>query len=343
MQTKLCAADSESIALAAKLINQGEVVGFPTETVYGLGANALDGGAVRKIFAAKGRPADNPLIVHIADADALDALVEQVPKAARALMDAYWPGPMTLLFPRKPCIPDVTTAGLDTVGIRLPSNPVARALIRASGVPIAAPSANRSGRPSPTTAQRVMEDMNGMIPLILDGGPCEVGVESTFIDATGETPVILRPGGITPEMIRAVCGDVRVDEHVMTPLKEGDIARSPGMKYKHYAPRAQVIIFEGAADAVHAAIIQRYDMLAAQGKKAAIFAASEQRYGARCVYAWGSEAHPEQAASALFEALRSLDDQGVDTILCQALEETGIGLAVMNRMGRAAGFHIERV
>ena len=343
MQTKLCAANEASIAQAARLIQAGEVVGFPTETVYGLGANALCGEAVRKIFAAKGRPADNPLIVHIADVDALDALVEQVPPAARALMDAYWPGPMTLLFPRKRCIPDVTTAGLDTVGIRLPSNPVARALIRKSGVPIAAPSANRSGRPSPTTAQRVLEDMDGIIPLILDGGPCEVGLESSFIDATGGVPVILRPGGITPEMIRAVCGDVRVDEHVMTPLKDGDIARSPGMKYKHYAPRAQVIIFEGAPETVRGAIAQRYDALEVQGKSTAIFAASEHRYGKRRVYAWGSQAHPEQAAAVLFEALRSLDDQGMDTILCEALDETGIGLAVMNRMGRAAGFHIERV
>lgn len=343
MQTKLCPADAQSIALAAQSIRKGEVVGFPTETVYGLGANALDGSAVRKIFAAKGRPADNPLIVHIADQNALDGLVEQVPKAAYALMEAYWPGPMTLLFPRKPCIPDVTTAGLDTVGIRLPSHPVARALIRACGVPVAAPSANRSGRPSPTTAQRVMEDMDGVIPLILDGGPCEVGVESSFIDATGEVPVVLRPGGITPEMIRAVCGDVRVDEHVMAPLGEGDVARSPGMKYKHYAPRAQVVIFEGATDAVQAAIARRYDELAAQGRKAAIFAAREHRYGERQVCAWGSQAHPEQAAAALFEALRALDDQGVDTILCEALKESGIGLAVMNRMGRAAGFHIERV
>lgn len=343
MQTKLCAASSESIALAARLINEGEVVGFPTETVYGLAANALNPDAVRKIFAAKGRPADNPLIVHIADVDALEGLVKEIPDAARALMAAYWPGPMTLLFPRKDCIPDVTTAGLDTVGVRLPSNPVARELIRAAGVPLAAPSANRSGRPSPTTAQRVMEDMDGVIPLILDGGPCEVGLESSFIDATGEVPVILRPGGITPEMVKAVCGDVRVDEHVMAPLREGDIARSPGMKYKHYAPRAQVIIFEGQAENVRSAIAKQYDEIISQGKTAAIFAAKEHAYGDRSVYAWGSIAHPEQAGAVLFEALRSLDDAGAQVILCEALEETGIGLAVMNRMGRAAGFHIERV
>ena len=211
MQTKLCKADEESLLLAARLIAEGEVVGFPTETVYGLGADALNEAAVRKIFAAKQRPADNPLIVHIADTAALDGLVQRVPPAAQALMAAYWPGPMTLLFPRKKEIPDVTTAGLDTVGIRLPAHPVARALIRRAGVPIAAPSANRSGRPSPTTARRVMEDMQGRIPLILDGGACEVGVESTFIDATGEIPVILRPGGVTPEMIRRVCGGVRVE------------------------------------------------------------------------------------------------------------------------------------
>lgn len=343
MQTMLFAADERALALAAQRIQNGEVVAFPTETVYGLGANALCEQAVHKIFAAKGRPADNPLIVHIADAGALETLARDIPHAARKLMEAYWPGPMTLVLKKREAIPDAVSAGLDTVGIRLPDHPVARALIEKSGCPIAAPSANRSGRPSPTTAQRVLEDMDGRIPMILDGGACPVGVESSVIDATGEIPVILRPGGVTPEMVERICGAVRVDEHVMAPLREGEPVRSPGMKYKHYAPRAQVIIFEGESRSVCAAIAARYDALSRKGVRAAVFAPREHAYGTRRVYAWGSDQHPEQAAAALFEALRGLDDEGVQVILCEAVSQTGIGLAVMNRMGRAAGFCVERV
>ena len=333
-------ADAQSIARAAEYIRAGEVVGFPTETVYGLGANALCPQAVRRIFAAKGRPADNPLIVHIADLSELDALVLDVPEGARRLMEAYWPGPMTLLLPRRPCVPDVVTAGLPTVGIRLPSHPVARALIAQSGCPIAAPSANRSGRPSPTRAQHVLEDMEGRIPFILDGGPCEVGLESSVIDATGEVPVVLRPGGITPEMVARVVGGVRVDEHVMSPLKEGEVVRSPGMKYRHYAPRAQMEIFQGAPEDVARAICARYDDAP---EHAAIFALSGHvpLYGARRVFTLGSLA--QDAAGALFDLLREMDARGVERIYAEAVEAEGIGLAVMNRMGRAAGFHISEV
>ena len=255
METKLLRADERAIECAAGLIRAGEVVGFPTETVYGLGANALDGEAVLKIFAAKGRPADNPLIVHISALDEIAPLISgDLPESARRLAEAYWPGPMTLILKKSALIPDEVSAGLDTVGIRMPSNPVARALIKASGCPIAAPSANRSGRPSPTCAQDVFEDMDGRVPMILDGGECDIGLESTVISLTDARARILRPGGITPEMIERVLGGVDVDPTALKPLAEGQIARSPGMKYRHYAPKGKLILIDGAPENVKAAL-----------------------------------------------------------------------------------------
>lgn len=343
MMTQIKPVSPESLEEAGRLIREGELVGMPTETVYGLGANALDETAVRKIFAAKGRPADNPLIVHVSCLQEIPPLVKGIPEGARRLMEAFWPGPMTLILPKSDAIPSVVSAGLDTVGIRLPRSEAARALIRAAGRPIAAPSANRSGKPSPTTAQHVYEDMAGRIPLILDGGASEVGVESSVIDATGEVPVILRPGGITPEMVARVLGDVRVDEHVMSPLHEGEAVRSPGMKYKHYAPKAKTVIFDGAAEHVIAAICARYDAAKAAGERPAILGFDEHDFGARTRISLGSAARPQDAAARLFGALRALDERGETVALCEAVEATGIGLAVMNRMGRAAGFDIERV
>ena len=343
MKTQVLPVNEASVLKAAEYIRAGELVGMPTETVYGLGANALDEQAVRKIFEAKGRPADNPLIVHVSCVEEILPLVREIPEAAQRLMEAYWPGPMTLILPKADCIPSVVSAGLDTVGIRLPASDAARALIAASGCPIAAPSANRSGKPSPTTAQHVFEDMDGRIPMILDGGACGVGVESSVIDATGEIPVILRPGGITPEMVERVVGCVRVDEHVMSPLQEGDIVRSPGMKYKHYAPKAKTVIFDGEAEKVIAAIVQRYDEAEAAGERPAILGFDEHDFGGRLRISLGSAAHPDEAAARLFAALRELDERGETVALCEAVEATGIGLAVMNRMGRAAGFDIERV
>ena len=331
MKTELLKVNEESVALGAKLIREGELVGFPTETVYGLGANALDARAVAKIFEAKGRPQDNPLITHVACVEEIPPLVRAIPAAARKLMEAFWPGPMTLILPKADCIPDAVSAGLDTVGIRLPANADARRLIRAAGCPIAAPSANRSGRPSPTTALHVLEDMDGRIPLILDGG------------ATGEVPVILRPGGITPEMVERVLGHVRVDEHVMSPLREGDVARSPGMKYKHYAPKAKAVIFSGAPEHVVSAICRRYDEQTAKGERVAILGLDEHRYGDRTFISLGSEKRPQEAAARLFAALRELDERGDTVALCEAVDTAGIGLAVMNRMGRAAAFDIEQV
>ena len=311
MKTQLLKVNEDSIALGAKLIREGELVGFPTETVYGLGANALDARAVAKIFEAKGRPQDNPLITHVACVEEIPPLVRAIPAAARKLMEAFWPGPMTLILPKADCIPDAVSAGLDTVGIRLPANADARRLIRAAGCPIAAPSANRSGRPSPTTALHVLEDMDGRIPLILDGGACQVGVESSVIDATGEVPVILRPGGITPEMVERVLGHVRVDEHVMSPLREGDVARSPGMKYKHYAPKAKAVIFSGAPEHVVSAICRRYDEQTAKGERVAILGLDEHRYGDRTFISLGSEKRPQEAAARLFAALRDSIDRAV--------------------------------
>ena len=343
MKTIVKPVSPEAIAEAAKIIREGGLVGMPTETVYGLGADALNEAAVLSIFAAKERPADNPLIVHVASLEEIAPLVREIPEGAKLLMEAFWPGPMTLILPKSERISDAVSAGLDTVGIRMPASEAALALIRESGRPIAAPSANRSGKPSPTTAQHVFEDMDGRIPMILDGGECEVGVESSVIDATGETPIILRPGGITPQMVEAVLGSCEVDEHVMSPLKEGELVRSPGMKHKHYSPEAKTVIYEGEAADVIAAIGAHYDEALAKGEKPCILGFDEHDFGGRKTISLGSETQPREAAKRLFAALRTLDERGETVALCEAVEPTGIGLAVMNRMGRAAGFDLRRV
>ena len=339
MQTQVLPANEESLALAARLLREGQLVAFPTETVYGLGANALDAEAVKAIFAAKGRPADNPLIAHIWDRAQLEGLVE-IPDAAPALMDAFWPGPLTILMPRTSRVPDVVTAGLDTVAIRMPSHPVARAMLRACGLPIAAPSANRSGKPSPTTAEHVRVDMDGRIPLILDGGPCDVGLESTVIDVTGPVPRILRPGGVTPEMIREICGGVQVDDAVMRPLKKGERPRSPGMKYRHYAPTGELTIVKGGERAVIRKIAALYDLAAADGLRPLILALEGHidAYGERHVLSLGPDA--AGMAHALFNALRDADALAADPIFSEAVSADGVGLAVMNRLGRAAAFNV---
>ena len=338
METRVLQADARSIDLAAELIRGGKLVGFPTETVYGLGADALDPGAVLDIFAAKGRPADNPLIVHIAAMEEMDGLCA-VNDLARKLAAAFWPGPLTMILPKKAIVPPQVTAGLDSVAVRMPSHPVARALIRQSGCPIAAPSGNRSGRPSPTRAEHMLEDMAGRIPLILDGGPCQVGVESTVVALTGDVATVLRPGGVTPEMISAVLGECRVADSVMRPLREGEAAPSPGMKHKHYAPRARMTLYEGEAAAVAARIIAEYDALPA-GEKGLILAAADHLplYGSRRTADLGPDAWT--AARQIFAVLRQADADGVTRVLSESYPETGVGLAVMNRMARAAGFDI---
>ena len=340
MQTQVLPANEESLALAARLLREGQLVAFPTETVYGLGANALDAEAVKAIFAAKGRPADNPLIAHIWDRAQLEGLVE-IPDAAPALMDAFWPGPLTILMPRTSRVPDVVTAGLDTVAIRMPSHPVARAMLRACGLPIAAPSANRSGKPSPTTAEHVRVDMDGRIPLILDGGPCDVGLESTVIDVTHGTPTILRPGGVTQAMLEQVLGRVEVAGSVLRPLQAGEKALSPGMRYRHYSPDGQVTLVEGD----EADVVRALGLLCAQaeanGHRACVMCFSEHK---AALAKWrphdiGSRSEPEEVAHRLFDTLRRLDTEGMDVIFSEVVAPEGIGLAVMNRLGRAASFH----
>ena len=341
MLTKVEPCTEAALRQAAEWIRAGEVVGFPTETVYGLGADALNPQAVRKIFAAKGRPADNPLIVHIAELSQIRPLISgEISDRASALAHAFWPGPLTMIFPKSDRIPQEVSAGLDTVGIRFPANEDARRLIQACGCPIAAPSANRSGRPSPTTAAHVLEDMDGRIPMILDGGPCQVGLESTVLDVTGEIPRVLRPGGVTPEMIAQVAGSCRVDESVMRPLKEGEKPRSPGMKYRHYAPKGSLTIFEGAPEDVAREICRAYD---AAGENALILAleAHVPLYGGRRVVSLGLDA--VDMARRLFDELRGADEMGATQIFSEAVPGKGIGLAVMNRLGRAAAFHIEQV
>lgn len=339
MKTLMLPATDENIARAGGLIAQGEVVGFPTETVYGLGADALNGSAVQKIFEAKGRPGDNPLIIHVSALNQIAPLIRgELPETARKLADAYWPGPLTMILPASDLIPPEVTAGLHTVGIRMPSHPAARALIDACHAPIAAPSANRSGKPSPTTAAHVLADMDGRIPLILDGGPCGVGVESTVLDVTCDPPRVLRPGGVTPRMVADAVGACEVDGSVMRPLREGEVARSPGMKYRHYAPKGELTIVRGQN--ARSVIARLYDEAAARGQNAYILALDGDMpfYAPRNARALGKNA--ADAARSLFARLREMDELQADVIFSEAVQAEDVGLAVMNRMGRAAAFHV---
>ena len=324
----------------AKLIQAGELVAFPTETVYGLGANGLDGEAVAKIFAAKGRPSDNPLIEHVAKKSDARKLWSRVPKQAQILMDTFWPGPLTLVAPKSDIVPDEVTAGLDTVAVRMPQNKTARALIDKAGVPIAAPSANRSGRPSPTTAQHVLDDLGGRIPLIIDGGPCKYGVESTVLSLVGE-PTILRPGAITREMLAAVIGEVRVSDSILTPMKAGEIAASPGMKYQHYAPSAEVIVVLGSPEQAAKRINALYREAEAEGKRVEIAATEQTRqfYRANRHLVLGDRNEPETLCANLFSVLREMDTRA-ELILAEGIPAEDEGLAYMNRLLRAAGFHV---
>lgn len=338
MQTELLRADTAALRKAAALLAEGQLVAFPTETVYGLGANALDEEAVRSIFAAKGRPADNPLIVHIWNRDQLRDICEVTPEAEK-LMDAYWPGPLTITLPKKSSIPDVVTAGMSTVAVRMPSHPLAAALLKACDLPIAAPSANRSGKPSPTTAQHVFQDMDGRIPLILDGGDCDVGVESTVVGWQDGKLCIYRPGGITEDMLRGVVGEVTLAGSILRPLEAGEKVLSPGMKYRHYAPEGQVSLVEGSELQVLTAMRLLVRHAEADGKRACVMCFD---YHADAL----QDCHPHTigkdaagAAHALFDTLRRLDDEHMDMIFSEVLPPVGVGLAVMNRLGRAAAFH----
>ena len=326
----------DKISAAAKILREGGLVGIPTETVYGLGANGLDGKAVKRIFEAKGRPQDNPLILHVTGPQWLPRYCADIPPIAYVLARKFWPGPLTMILKRKPIVPDETTAGLDTVGMRCPNHPVTLAIIREAGVPIAAPSANTSGRPSCTTAQDVLEDMNGKIEGVVDGGPCTVGVESTILDLTCEPPRLLRPGGLPLEDLERLIGHIDVDKAVTTPLKEGEQPKAPGMKYRHYAPKAPVTVFTGAPDASAREIQRRV------GPTSGVICFDEYAhlFQGQEVHTLGPSGDKLAQAQRVFDALRTFDSSSVTEIYAQCPDNRGLGLAIGNRLKKAAGFHV---
>lgn len=339
METLLLTPTEENLALAARALREGQLVGMPTETVYGLGADALNVEAVHAIFAAKGRPADNPLIVHVPSIEAAEPLCH-IDERSRRVMEHFCPGPLTLLLPKKPVIPQVVNAGLPSVAIRIPSHPVARRLLELSGVPVAAPSANTSGKPSPTTAQHVFDDLHGKLHSIIDGGSCQVGLESTVVDMTREVPTVLRPGGITPDMLLSVLDEVAVADSVLRPLQKGEKALSPGMLYKHYAPKGTLTLVKGDAEKVQQLIRRLYAEAEAHSHTVQILAFEEHlpAYEGRNVKCIGSLREPETIARQLFAVLRQADAEGIDILYSEVLPPEGVGLAVMNRLSRAAGF-----
>ena len=334
----------QDIQTAGKLLKDGELVAIPTETVYGLAADALNGEAVANIFKAKGRPMDNPLIVHIADLSQVDDLVAFVPPVLEDLAKAFWPGPLTVIMEKSDLIPDEVSAGLDTVAIRMPSHPVARAIIKAAGTPLAAPSANTSGMPSPTTAAHVLHDMDGKISAVVDGGPCEVGVESTVLTLCTRVPRILRPGRVTPEDLFDVLGEVEVDDAVLGQLAEGAVAASPGMKYKHYSPKAEVYIVDGSAEGFAKYVNEKVVERAADEAAVAALVFDGEESLVNCVtLPFGAEDDSLGQAEHLFDDLRRADELGVSDIYVRCPSAEGVGLAVMNRLLRAAEFRIIEV
>lgn len=333
--------DFNVVGEAAQVIKSGGLVAFPTETVYGLGANALDENAVRSIFEVKGRPQDNPLIVHVASKE-IETLVENVPEIARNIMDRFWPGALTLILKKSSKIPNTTSAGLDTIGIRMPSNLIALELIKASNVPIAAPSANISGRPSPTEVTRCVEDLDGKIDYILGGEGSQVGVESTILDLSVYPPCILRPGAITLEMLKEIDEKIYIDPAIMEKPREDLKPKAPGMKYRHYAPKAPLKIIHGDTKKTIAKINEIVQNYIDSHKKVGILATEETKtfYLKGEVISLGSRKEPEAIARNLFEALRTFDDMKVDIILSESFEEKGVGIAIMNRLKKSAGFDI---
>lgn len=379
----------EELLEAAQVIRSGGLVAFPTETVYGLGANALDEEAAKKIYAAKGRPSDNPLIAHISSLKELEPLVSGIPEAGRKLAEAFWPGPLTLVFPKSQQVPYGTTGGLETVAVRMPSDPVASRLIALAGVPVAAPSANTSGRPSPTTAEHVWQDMNGKIEMILDGGPVGIGVESTIVDVSGKVPTLLRPGAVTIEMLRELLGTVEIDPAITGPLKADVKPKAPGMKYRHYAPKAELLLveledrgrdsgdtenagnagnsgsagnggnagntgdagrtgFAGDADGqrrIAEKIMELAREKLAAGYRVGIICTDESReyYTEGIVRSLGLRAREETIAHNLFAVLREYDDLAVDYIFSESFSKESLGQAIMNRLTKAAGYHVLKV
>ena len=332
--------DEDAIRRGGEILKNGGLVAFPTETVYGLGGNALHKEAANHIYAAKGRPSDNPLIVHISEVKSLYELAADVPEAAKKLSEAFWPGPLTMILPK------AATGGLNTVAIRMPSHPIAKELIRQSGVYIAAPSANLSGRPSPTKAEHVIEDLSGRIDMIIDGGEVGIGLESTIVDLTGDVPMVLRPGYITLEMLREVLGNVEVDPAVLSrEVKPGIVAKAPGMKYRHYAPKGQLTIVEGETKQVVASILQMVHDKQKEGYKVAVIAAQETAncYPSGIVYSIGSRKCEGSIAAGLYDILREMDHLGAEYIFAESFEDDNLGQAIMNRLLKAAGHKVVKL
>ena len=332
----LSASALETAAVAANLIKNGELAAIPTETVYGLGANGLDEQAVIKIFEAKGRPQDNPLILHLADGAEMERYCRDIPKEAYLLAEKFWPGPLTMVLPAKACVPKRTTGGLDTVAVRCPDSTITREIIRLAGVPLAAPSANISGKPSTTTAEHVRHDHDGRIAAIIDGGSCRVGVESTIVDLTERPARLLRPGGITPEQLVEVLGELTVDRAVTAQIDKDAVVKAPGMKYKHYAPDCAVIIVSGSREAAAKYIHAQF----APGDRVLCFAEELPLYEACAPLAYGKEADVNTLSAGLFAALRELDDPAVKRVFARCPVGGGVAYAVQNRLKKAAGFHI---
>lgn len=333
--------DPAVIGRAGKILREGGLVAFPTETVYGLGGDALNPESSRKIYAAKGRPSDNPLIVHICRWEDLGPIVSEIPAQAQKLAEAFWPGPLTMIFKKSEKVPKETTGGLDTVAVRFPDNRIAQALIDAAGGYIAAPSANRSGRPSPTLAKYCLEDLGGRVEMIIDGGQVGIGLESTIVDLTDAVPTILRPGYINRKMLEEVVGEVNIDRTLLTP-DCGIAPKAPGMKYRHYAPKGELVIIEGERDKVVAGINEATDRGRELGVKTGVICTDEtkDRYRADCIKSAGSRSDEQGVARELFRILREFDDEEVEKIYSESFDGGDLGQAIMNRLMKAAGHKV---
>lgn len=346
METKLVKVDTENpeksvLTEAAEILKNGGLVAFPTETVYGLGANGLDEKACKRIYEAKGRPSDNPLILTIGDLDGLYKIVGKVTENAKKIIDAFWPGPITLVLPKADCVPETVTGGLDTVAVRYPSNKIARELIKIAGIPVAAPSANSSGKPSPTRASHVEFDLNGKIEMIIDGGAADWGLESTILDVSEDKPVLLRPGAVTQDMIEDVVGEIDVDPAVYSKPDGNIVPKAPGMKYKHYSPSAKVILVSGSMENVISTINEKISADEKNGLRVGVMATTQtkDRYIGGEVLVVGDRTKPETIGANLFKILRKFDFIGVDIVYSEVFDEDGEGVAIMNRLNKAAGFN----
>ena len=346
METKLVKVDTENpeksvLTEAAEILKNGGLVAFPTETVYGLGANGLDEKACKRIYEAKGRPSDNPLILTIGDLDGLYKIVGKVTENAKKIIDAFWPGPITLVLPKADCVPETVTGGLDTVAVRYPSNKIASELIKIAGIPVAAPSANSSGKPSPTRASHVEFDLNGKIEMIIDGGAADWGLESTILDVSEDKPVLLRPGAVTQDMIEDVVGEIDVDPAVYSKPDGNIVPKAPGMKYKHYSPSAKVILVSGSMENVISTINEKISADEKNGLRVGVMATTQtkDRYIGGEVLVVGDRTKPETIGANLFKILRKFDFIGVDIVYSEVFDEDGEGAAIMNRLNKAAGFN----